>query len=136
MERYDPGLKTVASAQKARDAGNCKQAHSLFVQGIEELLGLVQTETNESIRTLVRKHVAKFMAEAESLALQSAKQVADKQNTSLRKAQKLEKTAWDLEKSLAFQKAHKAFVEAAEAYQVNETQARCPRSHRLAMCLV
>jgi hypothetical protein len=29
MERYDPGLKTVALAQKARDAGDCKKAKSL-----------------------------------------------------------------------------------------------------------
>jgi hypothetical protein len=119
MERYDPGLKTVALAQKARDAGDCKKAHALYIRGIEELLGLVQKETNDDIRSLVRKHAAKFMTEAEALLQQSsASAEPPKSSATLKCAQRLEKQAKELEKALAFQRAHKAFIEAAEAYQV------------------
>jgi hypothetical protein len=120
MERYDPGLKTVAAAQKARDAGDVKNAHALYIRGIEELLALLQKETNDDIRLLVRKHASKFMKEAEALLQLNSSVEPPKSSATLKCAQRLEKQANDLAKSLAFQRAHKAFIEAAEAYQVRE----------------
>jgi len=67
MERYDEGLRIIASAQEARDAGDHNTAHAKFLQGIEELMKLVQKESDEKTKALVRKHVARFMDEAELL---------------------------------------------------------------------
>ena len=67
MERYDPGLRIIAAAQQARDAGRYSEAHARFVEGIEQLITLTQTERDERIKGLVRKHVANFLDEAERM---------------------------------------------------------------------
>ena len=67
MEKYDAGLRIIATAQQAREAGDYVQAHAQFIQGIEELMRLVQSEGNAETKTLVRKHCARFMDEAEQI---------------------------------------------------------------------
>ena len=67
MEKYDAGLRIIATAQQAREAGDYVQAHEQFIQGIEELMRLVQNEGDAETKTLVRKHCARFMDEAEQI---------------------------------------------------------------------
>jgi len=61
MEKYDTGLSIIALAQQAAHDGNNIEAHAHFVKGIEELMKLLQDEKSEDTKTLVRKHVARFM---------------------------------------------------------------------------
>jgi hypothetical protein len=124
MERYDAGLKVIARAQQSRDAGNFTEAHAQFVKGIEELMRLVQSEQNEATKNLVRKHVARFMDDAEKMvAAQKLCDTAEEQAVSretnmLRaKAQGVETRARNAESSLKFALAFNSYAEAAEKYK-------------------
>ena len=120
MERYDSGLRMIANAQQARDAGKYKEAHEAFVKGIEELMRLLQQETNESTKGLVRKHVSRFMSEAEKMveAQNLSNNVVPQRVKMLQAtAQGVEKRARDAERSLKFAQAMTSYTEAAEKYK-------------------
>ncbi len=59
MEKYDPGLKVIAEAQRARDAGQKQDAYAKYLDGIEKLFQSVSEEKNEDTAKMVRKHVAR-----------------------------------------------------------------------------
>jgi len=127
MEKYDSGLKVIAKAQAARDAGDKKVAHELFVKGIEELLALTKKDPEEKTKSLVKKHVAKFMAEAEELLgiappppaspKSSSSATPPPTRTTLKRAEMLERNGREEQRKLNWQKAWKTYAEAAEAYQ-------------------
>ncbi len=114
MERYDPALSIIAAAQQARDAGEHGWAHANFVNGIEMLLRLVQDETDEATKTLVRKHVARFIDEAEQLAAVPSQ----RSKTLQAKAQGVEARAQRAHKNLQFTLALALYTEAANEYKV------------------
>ena len=114
MERYDEGLRIIASAQEARDAGDHNTAHAKFLQGIEELMKLVQNESDEKTKALVRKHVARFMDEAELLAATPS----PKAKLQLAKAQEFETRARKAQSDLRFVSGLALYTEAGEAYKM------------------
>jgi hypothetical protein len=59
MEKYDPGLKVIAEAQKSRDAGHRQDAYGQYLEGIESLFRAVSEEKNEDTAKMVRKHIGK-----------------------------------------------------------------------------
>lgn len=120
MERYDPALSIIAAAQQARDAGEYGGAHVNFVNGIEMLLRLVQDETDEATKTLVRKHVARFMDEAEQLAAVPSQRAKILQA----KAQGVEARAQKAHKNLQFTLALALYTEAANEYKVLQQEAQ------------
>jgi hypothetical protein len=119
MERYDTALRIIAAAQQARDAGEHGGAHAHFVNGIEMLLRLVHDETDEATRTLVRKHVARFMDEAEQLAAVPSQRA----KTFQAKAQGVEARAQKAHKNLQFTLALALYTEAANEYKVLRQEA-------------
>ena len=114
MERYDTGLSIIAAAQQARDAGDYSEAHAQFVKGIEELMKLVLEEQNEDTKNLVRKHVARFMDEAEKMVVQPS----PKAKSTQAKAQGLETRAQKAQKDLKFGVALGLYTEAAAEYKM------------------
>lgn len=139
MEKYDPGLVVIAQAQAARDAGDKQGAHELFVKGIEELLKLTREDTDERIKALVKKHVVRFMAEAEELLgivppSPTASRPASATKTSLKRAEMLERNGREEQRKLSWQKAWKLYAEAAETYQKYGAEVRpVTRSDRTAI---
>jgi hypothetical protein len=135
MERYDPGLKIIAAAQQARDTGDYSEAHEKFVKGIEELMKLVQHEQHDATKSLVRKHVARFMDEAEQMVaaqnLPSAPRPAakDAESPEAKKlralAQGVEKRARDAERGLKFVLAFSSYSDAAGKYKALRQEAGC-----------
>ena len=119
MERYDSGLKIIATAQQARDAGQNSEAHAQFVRGIEELLKLLQDETNEATKALVRKHVTRFMDEAERLVSQPSPRAKLLQA----KAMGLETRAQKAQKDLKFAAALALYTEAAGEFKALRQEA-------------
>jgi len=114
MERYDAGLSIIALAQTARDAGDYSTAHAHFVKGIEELMRLVQDEQNEATKSLVRKHVARFMSEAENMVAQPS----PKAKLIQVQAQGLETRAQKAQRDLKFAVALNLYTEAANEYKL------------------
>jgi calpain-7 len=142
MERYDPGLSIIAEAQQAREAGKRDEAHSLFVEGIEQLMKICHTEKNEKTKKLVRTHVRRFMEEAESLVASQrpvsrpqsgpasqgapADQVSPKAKALQASAQAVEKRARGAERNLKFLEAFNAYTEAASQYKdLRQESATC-----------
>lgn len=141
MERYDPGLKIIASAQQAREAGDYGEAHAQFVKGIEQLMKLVQQEQHADTKSLVRKHVVRFMEEAEQMvaaqvvAAQDSKSQSaaprpaakDAESPEAKKlravAQGVEKRARDAERGLKFVLAFNSYSEAAGKYKALRQEA-------------
>jgi calpain-7 len=130
MERYDPGLRIIAAAQQARDAGRYSEAHARFVEGIEQLITLTQTERDERIKGLVRKHIANFMDEAERMKAahlhgsasargggRGGAAVPQRAKMLQATAQGVEKRARDAESGLKFTVAFSSYQEAAAAYK-------------------
>ena len=121
MERYDPGLKIIAQAQKERDADQYAEAHTHFVQGIEQLLQLLQTERDEKTEALVRKHVKRFLAEAEEMKEAQSQRGRRPQSQRVRMlqatAQGLETRARKAERELKYWIAKDAYLEAATSYR-------------------
>ena len=119
MERYDPALSIIAAAQQARDAGDHGGAHAHFVRGVEELLRLVQDEADEGTKTLVRKHVARFMDEAEQLVAVPSQRAKLLQA----KAQGVEARAQKAHKDLKFTQALSLYTEAANEFKLLRQEA-------------
>jgi len=119
MERYDPALSIIAAAQQARDAGDHGCAHAHFVRGVEELLRLVQDEADEGTKTLVRKHVARFMDEAEQLVAVPSQRAKLLQA----KAQGVEARAQKAHKDLKFTQALSLYTEAANEFKLLRQEA-------------
>lgn len=121
MERYDPGLKIIAQAQKERDADQYAEAHTHFVQGIEQLLQLLQTERDEKTEALVRKHVKRFLAEAEEMKEAQSQRGRRPQSQRVRMlqatAQGIETRARKAERELKYWIAKDAYLEAATSYR-------------------
>ncbi len=114
MQRYDEGLKIIASASKAEGLGRNKEAYDQYIAGIELLLEILKTETKEDIKCMVRKHVTKFMDTAEALRSGLAQ---DAEPQSLKKARDAENKARTFERSLKLQLAYNMYVNAAELYR-------------------
>ena len=135
MERYDSGLRFILEAQEARDAGSYPRAHSLFVQGIDQLMTQLQQEQNDETRVIVRKHVKNFMDDAERMVAEQdgsagpahasaggcvGKRCDRSPSNAMAlqaSAQDLEKRARDAERGLKFSVAFGAYAEAAEKYK-------------------
>ena len=115
MEKYDAGLRIIATAQQAREAGDYVQAHEQFIQGIEELMRLVQNEGDAETKTLVRKHCARFMDEAEQILTAQPSPTAKLLQA---KAQGLEERAKKEQQQLKFAAGLALYTEACEAYKL------------------
>ena len=135
QERYDSGLRFILEAQEARDAGSYTRAHSLFVQGIDQLMTQLQQEQNDETRVMVRKHVKNFMDDAERMVAEQDGSAGPAHASAggcvgkicnrfpsnamalQASAQGLEKRARDAERGLKFSVAFGAYAEAAEKYK-------------------
>ena len=115
MERYDEGLKLIASASKAEDLGKNKEAYDQYIAGIDVLLGKLKTETKDDMKCLVRKHLAKFMATAE--ALRSTLPPKSSESQALKDARDAENKARSYEKALKLQLALDMYISAADLYR-------------------
>ena len=131
MERYDEGLKKIASASKAEELGQFAEAYDLYIAGIENLLETVKSEPKEELGLLVRKHISKFMDTAEKISKLAKPKTSDP--TLLTKAKDAESRARDFERALKLQLAFNSYTEAAEHYRSRRLQsAPDTEEHRIA----
>mmetsp|Transcript_37047 Transcript_37047/g.87517 ORF Transcript_37047/g.87517 Transcript_37047/m.87517 type:complete len:906 (+) Transcript_37047:104-2821(+) len=120
MERYDPGLTVIADAQKARDSGSKQEAYDKYLEGIEKLFQAVSDEKNEDTAKMVRKHIAKFMDEAEAVKNDLSK--PDPRSVPLQHAQTAERKATESEKAYKFALALHQYKQAAEHYMAYQKE--------------
>jgi hypothetical protein len=126
MERYDKGLALIAEAEDAASRLCFREAHGKYMEGIEVLLKVSRTETNEDTSRMVRGHIARFIDKAGAVA--DRKDLPTPSPAKAR-AERKEEEARKLEQNLKFMVAKKCFTEAAELYYAYRLTPHQPQRH-------
>eukprot|EP00960_Hanusia_phi_P049971 759911-Hanusia_phi.AAC.9 len=113
MERYDGALRVIAHAEDLEREMKMEEAAKEYLEAVDAMLRLLQSERREDIAVVIKKHCSRLMDKAQKL-----KELPNERALSMKKeAIRHENAAKEAEKNLRFSQAAKCYTDAAVAFR-------------------